>query len=766
MQTNWTLAPLAVALLATASPGQELRLTLPTGASLGQHVKVTCYGRYLKDTQSVVWHRKGIEVEKIEASRDDRVVLHLHVPEDCEVGTYLFQLHTKRGMTRAKSFRIGALPSIRERSGHASQSTAQRIGLNMTVDGRILSEEVDWYAFEADKGQVLRAEVEAIRLGYYDLDVELEVFGPDGAMILRRDDSSFGKADPIACWTANETGTYWLSLRDVAFRGSSSAVYRLHVGTFPRPIGLLPAGGRPNERIEAQLLGDGERATTTLTLPATVGVHEVFVEVDGKTCPSPVKVRVDAHQGYLEGHLPEQPPAPPCAFHGVIAKPREEDRYAFQATKGQRIGIRALARTLYSELDPVLIIRDAKGTALTSNDDGLGLDGRLTFNPPATTTYYACVRDHRRNGGEAHFYRIELGAGPATIAIAESVSGRLSEIFGLAVPRGRHNATMVRASGLSSADKATLTYGRLPNGVSASNTPFQANLLVPLVLTANADAKLTTGLATPVVTIAEGRPKRPFVHRHSFPVLRVRNNQVYLSQNANALPVAVTDSVPFDIKVQPSKVPIVRSGSLALPVTLVRAKDFTGTVTVRALALPAGVSASTVRFTGKNVKSTMAFNANSRASLGKAPLVLVASASIGGVTRTISTEIFTLNVEEPWVTASVPKTKIERGATGTLELALTHRRKFEGTITAKLGRVPKGITCTVPAITPGMAKLPVKLAIAENAPVGRHRYIYVQLKIQTPDGLITHNVGSGEIRVDKPLPVEATAPGDNTKGQR
>ena len=83
-RNNRIAAVLLLALFAASACGQELRLLLPTGASRGQHLKVTCYGRYLKDTQSVVWLRKGIEVEKIDATRDDRVTLHLHVPDHAE----------------------------------------------------------------------------------------------------------------------------------------------------------------------------------------------------------------------------------------------------------------------------------------------------------------------------------------------------------------------------------------------------------------------------------------------------------------------------------------------------------------------------------------------------------------------------------------------------------------------------------------------------------------------------------------------------------
>lgn len=426
MRMNTTRGPhwlaLIVALLgAGVAAAQEVRLILPTGAARGQELKVHCYGRYLEDTHSVVWldaaARDGIQVDKIDTSTKGRATLHLRVAEDCPLGAHLFQLHTGRGLSRAVAFRVGPLQAILERRSHGTRETAQRIGLNMTVDGRILREEVDWYAVEVEAGQHVRAEVEAIRLGFYDFDVEMEVFGPDGKMLHRFDDSSLGKADPVGRWTAEKSGTYWLALRDVAFRGASTAAYRLHVGTFPRPVGAVPAGGRPGQRINVQLVGDGKPATVSLQLPETPGMHDVFVAVDGQVCPTPVRMRVDDSPCLVEGHTPKEPPQAPVAFHGIIGKPGEQDRFAFRATKGRRIVVRAVARSLRSPLDPVLIIRDDKGKALTSNDDGFGHDCRLTFNPPATGTFYACVYDHQRRGADDFFYRIEVGAGSsATVA--------------------------------------------------------------------------------------------------------------------------------------------------------------------------------------------------------------------------------------------------------------------------------------------------------------------------------------------------------------
>lgn len=744
---------LLLAAVTASSVAQTVRLLQPTGGTRGQLVKVVCYGTFLKDVQSVVWLREGIEVEKIQAGRADRVTLHLRIPEACALGTYMFSLHTARGLTQAKAFRVGQLPSVRERQDHATREQAQRIALNLTVDGRILAEEVDWYAFEAAAGEIVRAEVEAVRLGLSDIDLQLEIFGPDGQLMQRCDDSSLGKADPLACFTAKQTGTHWLALRDVAYRGSSAGAYRLHVGTFPRPLGLLPAGGRPNETITVQLLGDGEPAQTTITLPPLDGLHAVFPVINGQSCPTPVMVLVDDRPSYIEGATPKEPPTAPCAFHGVITNAGAEDRYAFRATKGRRLRIRALARILRSPLDPVLIIRDAKGKALASNDDGVGLDGRLNFTPPATGTFFACVRDHLQRGSDAHFYRIEVGIIGTYAGASEAVPGRRLEYVGIAVPQGRNNATMIRITGADARNKPTLGYKNLPVGVQANAMDVNPTLFVPMVFSADANASMQTSLSTPTLHYKKDNKPHEIRHMHRSPLLRVRNNEVYDSWLAHALPIVVTKPVPFDITTKQPQVPIVRSGSMVLPVTVTRDKGFTGTVRVRALALPAGVSASTLTLTGKKTTGNMSFNANSRAAVGDWPTVLVASTILDGVTCSISTKIFKLPVHEPWVTATVPRARIEQGHKGTLDVVLDHKRKFAGKVTAVLGRIPKGITYKIPAIQPGMDKLPVAIDVAKTTRPGRHRSIYIQLKITTKEGVITHNVGSGEIRVDQPLEV-------------
>jgi hypothetical protein len=748
-------AALALA-MAAGVPAQELRLMLPAGGAPGEELEARLYGRGLSDARSVLWFQEGIEVVELEAERDDRVRVKLRIAEDCSLGTHLLVLTTERGLTRPACFQVGPLPSVRGLDGNTGPDKAQKLEVGTTVDGRILPEEVDWFAVELEAGAVLSAEAVAIRLGYADIDLQLEAFGPDRSLLGRSDDTSIGRADPVLSLVAEKAGTHYLALRDVAYRGSSLAAYRLHVGSFPRPVGLVPAGGRPGEAVDAALVGGPTAGRVAhLELPTRVGIHEVFPSVDGASVPTPVRVVVDERPGFVEGAEPETPPTQPCAFHGVLEEPGAEDRFLFAAKKGERVEIRVLARNLLSPLDPVLVIRDAEGKELASNDDGLGLDARVRFTAPAAGTFQACVVDHLRQGGPDRFYRIELGELPSLPTTQEAVPGRRSEDLGVAVPQGACNATVIQTTGLDPKHGIELGFTDLPPGVVAEPCPLpEGSTVVPVVFRAAPDAAPAASLALPFARAEREPHEREVLHQHPFPLLRVDNNQPYENRAARALPIAVAAAMPFAIEVEAPSVPLVQSGSATLPVRIRRAEGFKDTVTIRALWLPSGLSAGTVTLTGGNEEGGMSFNANSRAAIGTWPIVLTATATIGGVSRTICTSALPFRIEEPWLTAKLGRAQMDQGQGAELQVTFTKRVGFEGDVQLELGRVPRGVAAELPAVTADTGEASISLRAAEDAHVGRHRSSYLRIRIVTADGTIDHAIGGTEIRVDKPLPPE------------
>ena len=145
-------------------------------------------------------------------------------------------------------------------------------------------------------------------------------------------------------------------------------------------------------------------------------------------------------------------------------------------------------------------------------------------------------------------------------------------------------------------------------------------------------------------------------------------------------------------------------------------------------------------------------------------IVLHAYASIGGVTRATSTEPLRLKVDEPWITAKLPRTRIELGKTGEFPIEFERKRDFDGTVRVELVRLPKGLEYEVPAIPGDDGPVVIALRANEETRTGRHRSIYARLTIETAAGTLTTTAGGGEVRVDKPLPPELR--GDPEGGNR
>ena len=753
---------LLAGLAATRADAQELRSIAPRGASPGERVEVVCEGRGLSDLVAWLNFEPGIDVVEVVAERDTRARVTLAVREDCPLGARLFMLHTRRGLTRPAIFTVGPLPSVRSARDNHSADRAQPIALDVTVDGRIDAERTDWFAFDATAGEVVSFEVEGQRLGGSDFDPQIELFDATGELLLRCDDAPLGKLDPIARWRCAVDGNYRIALRDVAFRGSSRAGYRLHVGRFPRPAGLVPAGGRPGERIVARTAGLPIEVDVEVRLPERSGRQPVFVSIDGRSVPTPLFVCVDERPGFVEGRLPADAPAAPYAFHGVVAEPGEEDRCPLTARKGERLTIRALARALGSGLDPVLVVRDAAGKDLASDDDGgEGLDSRLRFTAPADGRYELVVRDRLGGGGADHFYRLEVGELPDVATTRELVPGRRAEDLGIALPQGGRNATIVQLAGLDRDALITLGWDGLSDGVRVEPLEVpKAATAVPVVFSAAADAPLTVGFATPTATVDSAAQERPIRHEHPFPLLRVENDQIAIAAEVRMLPVAVTAPAPFAIDVVAPAVPLVQGGSARLPLRLTRAADFDGSVSLRMLATPSGVSAGSAKLSGSEAEAELALNAQTKAAAGTWPCVVVASATIDGVVRSVSSACFTLTIEAPWISTTLPRIQLERGAVASLRLPLERRLDFAGELLAEIGGLPKGVVVRIPAPPPGADGLDVELVAAADAALGRHRSLFVKLTVRTAAGDVVQTFRGGELRIDEPIAEPAAGSGE------
>jgi hypothetical protein len=120
-----------------------------------------------------------------------------------------------------------------------------------------------------------------------------------------------------------------------------------------------------------------------------------------------------------------QPLTLPITATGAIGKPEDVDWYAFDATAGQRVTIRAWGNRLENKIhdlqthfDPILVLHDAEGRELAADDNHDFADPRLTYACEAAGRYFLEVRDTTYAGNASWTYVLEATAGPYATAVS------------------------------------------------------------------------------------------------------------------------------------------------------------------------------------------------------------------------------------------------------------------------------------------------------------------------------------------------------------
>ena len=270
------------------------------------------------------------------------------------------------------------------------------------------------------------------------------------------------------------------------------------MGTFPRPLAVYPAGGRPGETLEVRWLGDVAGPwSEKIVLPRVARADFGLLAHDaGGIAPSPNLFRISDLKNVMEkepNDTPAQatPVEAPAAFNGVIEKRGDVDCFKFRAKAGQVFDIRVYARALRSPLDSVLSIRRSNGAVIAANDDTDTPDSYLRFSAPADDEYIVSIWDQLKQGGPEYVYRIEVTLVQPRITLGLPERDQFVEITA-PVPAGNRLALMVAAQREDFGGDVALELKNVPAGLTAELVPMTGDeSQTPLLLSAAPGA--TTG---------------------------------------------------------------------------------------------------------------------------------------------------------------------------------------------------------------------------------------------------------------------------------
>ena len=744
----------------------EITSTTPRGMQRGTTQKVVLHGARVKDGRQILFDRPGIQVKSVTPVDDKNVELELEVPADTTPGLYPMRLVAQTGLSNVILFCVGTLPTVEEVEPNSEFATPQEIQSNVTIEGTIAREDEDYFAINLKQGERLTAEIEGVRLlkgvnGDF-FDPYVAILNAERFELATSDDAPLLQQDAVCSIEAPEDGKYIVVVRDSSFGGNNDR-YRLHIGSFPRPIAVIPAGGPPGETIDMTFVSiSGDAWTEKVTLPSEPSdAYPLIVSGDQGTSPSPNHVRVQPIPNVIE-HEPNGSPKEstagvmPAAFCGIISEPGDSDFFSFDAAKDQTLQLKLYARNvLRTALDGVVNLYNDQGASIGGNDDSGGPDSLFEFKIPADGKYHVGINDHLRGGGPGFAYRLEitLSEPELTMTLPDRARYVATQIN---VSQGNHAAVMINAARKGVAGAIDVSALNLPEGVSLVPIQMPADQgTVPLLLSAAPEAPLEGRLVNFVGSIA-GQPnlKSRFTQQHQ--LLVGINNQVVQDYHADRAAVAVINAAPCKFEIVPPKVPIVRDGAMDLVVKIDRG-GLDAEVAIRMLYNPPGIGSSgSIKIPKDQNEASIPLTANGSAAIGKWPVIVYAS--VGG--NEIATLPVELEIAERIFNFTFPKTATELGATADIVVNIEKTREFSGSCEVELVGIPAGVTCEKPiqAVTNETETLAFSVKVAPDAKVGQHKTLVARARISDPNGLISQTQGTGTLQIDQPIVAPAAPP--------
>ncbi len=778
--TLWSLCATVVTFAAApVAPGAspELHLILPRGVQRGRESTLTFSGLRLDNALEVLFYDKGITAKSFKVIDQKKIEVVVLVAEDCRLGEHVAQVRNDRGISDFRSVFVGPFPNVTEAEPNNSFSEAQSVSLNQTVNGTLPAEDVDRFRLELRKGQRLSVEIEAMRLGAF-VDPVIELLGPhyadapSAASIAFSDDTVLTNQDGFFSVMIPEDGTYTVVVSESAFQGTPQSHYRLHVGDFPRPESVFPAGGKPGDGVSLNQVSADATAMFDVDVPQRDAFRDgiIVADADGVS-PSPVKFRVadlddfdlpvDAKNIDFNTAVTVEVPS---AINGRLNT--KVQYFKISARKGQTWDIHAFAKQIGSGLDPMLNIFNEKKKHLMGNDDNPSRpDSTVRFKVPADGDYYVRIRDYQNRFEQAFPYRIEMSLAKPSVALAIKRNDRFSQKRqSIAVPRGGRFAAIMSVKKDFVSTGIALDHGPLPDGVCMTAVPMPRSVAeLPIVFDADDDAPLAGALVDFSASIYNPNPQSDnkekseamdLDSRFEMPAvwsLGIPNNTPYHYCNVDRLAVGVTKRLPFSIDCVPLKAPLVRNGSAKVKVLIRRDEGFKEVIRLQFPYRPPGLGTNHQLQVGPD-KSEFEYpvNANNGAALGKWPFYVIANSNVEGLAWT-SSQLCELEIAEPFVKAQADRVVGSRAQILSAEVALEQLVDFKGTARAQLRSLPPHTTVTGPLEFDSKTEsLTFEITTTDKTPYGTHKGLFVEVAIPIGGGVSTARAGNVLLQVNRP----------------
>ena len=389
------------------------------------------------------------------------------IAPDAQLGVRYWRLWTSQGATPSMTFMVGDLPEIVEEEIDGDPIPV-KVRLPVTINGRIFPREnIDIWSFQARKGQTVRCEVHATRLGS-PLDARLEVRDPQGRRLAEADAPAGG--DPVLTFIAPADGDYKVRIQDSQAHGGQAFVYRLTLTAEPFIDRVYPLGGRRGSTVDFEVFGQAVPGKVSVSIPKDASVDFAHVFGVYPKATNAVLLDIDDLPEFRSEKDIGKVIDLPAVLNGRIDKVGHVDEWRWRGKKGDTWEFELRSAKLGSRLDGVVTICDREGKTLVKGEASPA-DPIVRYQVPDDGDYRVKIQDRfRSRGGPELAYRLR-------VAPPRPADFRLSfPSDAITLPRkasAKFKINVERFGGFK--EPITLDVQGLPEGVSVAPTMINSN---------------------------------------------------------------------------------------------------------------------------------------------------------------------------------------------------------------------------------------------------------------------------------------------------
>lgn len=550
---------LSNSLPAQTYPGTRLFSLSLSGAKDGTTVEVTLGGADLEGVAKLQFSHPGIKADLVSGPTSEEkpknpptpavAKFKVTVEKGTPVGNYEVRAIGDWGVSNPRVFVVGDLEEIQEKEPNNDVAQAQKVELNITVNGTISQNvDVDYFKLSGKKGQHILIHCAANAIDSR-LTPFIQVFDGTGKQLVSNRD--YRERTAVADCVLPADGEYFIRLCEFAYlAGGADYFYRLTIAATPwidaayppvveagKPTTItlygrnLPGGepdpkamqdGRPLEKVTVKVPTPKEgrveqRLLFRDLIPARSGGLDGFeyrikndhgssnaVLLTGTQTP----VVLDNEDNDTPEKAQEVPA--PCEICGRIEKRGDRDWYVFEAKQNDTFTLEGYADRLGAPVDLFFRIRRAGASqgGFTEVDENADIppvfgrffaqtdDPKSKFVAPADGKYELMVSSRTADAlaGPRHLYRLSIRKEKPDFRLV-LVGNTDPGVTGCTVHKGSSQDMQVicyRTDGF--AGEVALTADGLPAGVSCPPQSLGPNQRdTALVFTAGADAADWTG---------------------------------------------------------------------------------------------------------------------------------------------------------------------------------------------------------------------------------------------------------------------------------